>query len=232
MAAAVPFLPYISAAMTVIGGISSANAQRDAGERQSQEYEAYAQRQQAAGVAAQQRAQYEAKQLQTQAGQAEATAQREALQERHKANLLASRALAVAAASGGGTGGSAGQLMAGITNAGNLNVANSLYVGEDRSANMQHQAALKNYDGDLAFNDSQNAAAQSRRSGEIALEAGKTNARNTLIGSIGSAAMAYGGTKDFISKYASGPAPGIPTSGVGYMAPSNGGMGGDPWSRW
>jgi hypothetical protein len=116
--------------MSVVGQISAGQAQK----RQAQ--------------AAQQAKEYEAAQAEVNAGQEMAAAQRRALDERRRATMLASRALAVGAASGAGTSGSVEEIISDIAGEGSYRAALQIYGGEDRARRLQAGAAGARYEGD------------------------------------------------------------------------------------
>lgn len=105
-----------------------------------------AQKQQAQQM--QQAKEFEAAQMDQNAGQETAAAQRRALEERRRATMVASRALAVASASGGGTSGSAEEIISDIAGEGAYRSALEIYGGEDRARRLRMGAAGARYEGD------------------------------------------------------------------------------------
>lgn len=104
-----------------------------------------------AGDAMQAAADFEAAQLRVNAGQAVAGGQRNAQNETLKAQLLASRAAAVAAAGGGAvTDPSVTHIIADITGRGSYNAAVALYQGEDAARSMNAGADAKTLEGKIA----------------------------------------------------------------------------------
>lgn len=96
-------------------------------------------------------ADFQAAQLRQNAGQALASSQREAITVQQQADLVASRALAVAAASGGGASDpTVVKIMAGIAGEGAYRTAVSLYQGEEKARSLLNQAAAVQYNGELA----------------------------------------------------------------------------------
>lgn len=96
-------------------------------------------------------ADFEAEQLRINAGQSVASAQRDALEQRRKASIVASRALAVASASGAGASDpTIMNIIADIEGRGAYNAAVAMYQGEDRARLMRMGAAAKTYEGELA----------------------------------------------------------------------------------
>lgn len=158
---------------TVVSTIFSANAARQEGK----------QRQQAAN--------YEAAQLEQNAGQQQAAAQREAAEERKRAQLAQSRALALAAASGAGASDpTVVDIIGDLAQEGSYRSMMQLYQGEDNARLLRQQAATKRY------------------GGEIARQAGKTNAIASILK----------GGSSLMSKYSPGGGAGGAygsTSGVG-----------------
>lgn len=81
------------------------------------------------------------KQLEYNAGQEQAVAQREAEARRHKADLMISRAIAVGAASGAGTSGIEG-IVRGIAEEGEEAAGYAMYEGGEKAAGMRYQGAV------------------------------------------------------------------------------------------
>lgn len=103
------------------------------------------------GQAANKAAKFEAEQMERNASDARAVSQREAIEQRRRAELAQSRALAVAAASGAGAlDGSVLDLMGDIGAEGDLNARTALYSGEARGAGMDASAAARRYEGKQA----------------------------------------------------------------------------------
>lgn len=98
--------------------------------------------------------QYEAEQLKVDAGQAVAAAQRDAMEQRRQGELLQSRAIALAAASGGGvTDPSVVKLLS--SNAGEIayRSAVAIYRGEDEARSLNAKAAAALYSGARAADE-------------------------------------------------------------------------------
>lgn len=94
---------------------------------------------------------FEAEQLREQAGQALAVSQRAALEEQRKGRFMASRALAVSAASGGGASDpTIVNLIAGAEGEAAYRSAVALYEGEDRARQLRLGATAKAYEGAAA----------------------------------------------------------------------------------
>lgn len=101
-----------------------------------------------AGRAQETAARFQAAQLRQNAGQVEASSQRAAADKERQAKLMASRALAVAGASGAGVSDATMQnLMAQITGEGKLASLTALYEGQTEAAGMRRQAAAAEYEG-------------------------------------------------------------------------------------
>jgi hypothetical protein len=127
------------------------------------------------GIAANKAAKAEAGQLKTQAGLERATSQREAMEERRQARLLNSRALAVAAASGGAVDDpSVVNLMADIDAEGEYRALTQLYEGETEARGLEAQAKAR------------------RKEGRNAKIAGFINAGASLLGAGSSLKERYG----------------------------------------
>lgn len=95
--------------------------------------------------------QFEAEQLEQQAGQTVAASQRNAMEERRRANLAASRALAVAAASGGGASDpNVVRIIAGLKGEGSYRAGVALYKGEDEARKLRMAGKAKRFEGAIA----------------------------------------------------------------------------------
>lgn len=117
------FLQIASTALTILGGMRQASAMESQAE--------YTRR----VAAANQRV------LDEQAKQEEAVSQRSAERERRKGELALSRAMAVAAASGGGTQ-DLGKLFEGIVGETETNAGYALYGGTERAKGLRHRGAV------------------------------------------------------------------------------------------
>lgn len=176
----------VSVAMTALSTVASMSAQAQQGAAAAQQGQL---RQQQMTQQAQ-IAQMQADQLRVNANNEMGTAERAAIEQKRKGDLLASRATAVMAASGGGVD---RNLVASIVGEGTYNENVSLYTGKERARSLDNQAALKDWE---ASSDqwSGNAAAQQ---GAFAQESAGTAEAFTAIGGIGKAASsvaaAYGG---------------------------------------
>jgi hypothetical protein len=120
------------------------------------------------GLAQYQQGKAQKKQLFRQAGAARATSQRESVRDRKQSLLLQSRALAVAAASGGGVDDpTVSKLRADIAAQGEINALNTLWEGNEESAGLMAE-------------------------GEARKNEGRMRAYSTIL-SMGEDAMKYGG---------------------------------------
>ena len=119
--------------MAVAGSLLSAKGARDAGKAQQKQYK------------------FQAKQLEQQAGQTLAASQRDAMEQRREAGLIGSRALALAAASGGGASDpSIMKLLSDIKGEGAYRASVALYQGEDKAQQLRLNADSARYSGALA----------------------------------------------------------------------------------
>lgn len=148
-------------------------------------------------------ADFQAQQLETNALTAQASAQRQALEEQRNAAIVSSRALAVAASSGGGASDpTVINMMARIAAEGQYRATVSLYNGETQANQQRAQAAAKRYEGATAIADGNTAQSASNFSafGTVLKGAGsmfsKYNAGNT-------ANTSFGGGTDNFSAYTS-----------------------------
>lgn len=127
----------------------------------------------------------EAAQYQQQAGAERATAQRQAIEERRAARLAESRAIAVAAASGGGASDpSVTKIIGDLAADGEYNALSALYTGEESARGLESAAAGAQYEGRNVAS-----AYRTRASGY------RSAARNTAIGT------ALDGLSTFYDKY-------------------------------
>lgn len=182
MAPVLPLLPYISAGMTVLGGVMGANAQAQQGEAAYQNALLRNQQmQQQASLY-----QMQAEQQRKQAGQEQAIAQRRAIEAQRKGGIMASRARAVMAASGGGVD---EKLIDSLVGEGFYGRDVELAQGDERARVLNNQAMMTEYQG-----------AGARWSGETAVgraaadrSAFKDRAWGTILGSVASAGLGLAG---------------------------------------
>lgn len=127
------------------------------------------------GRAAERLAIYRVRQMEQNAGQSVAAATVAASEEQRKSALIASRAMAVAAASGAGSlDPTVVRILQGINAEGALASATQMYNGEEEARGMLEQARATRYEG-----------ASAKR-------AGKTRALSTILGGLKNAANTWG----------------------------------------
>lgn len=149
------------AVTSVAGGFSAAKAARTTAERQ-----------QAA-------AEFEAAQMTQASGQAIASSQREAEEQRRQARLLQSRAIALSGASGASvTDPTVLNLIGDISSKGAYRAAVALYQGEDKARQLNTGADAKLYEGEVAMETGRNKAKAYQLQG--------------ITGAIGSASTMFG----------------------------------------
>jgi len=154
-------MAVVGAVTSVAGGFSAANAARTTAERQKAA------------------ADFEAAQMAQASGQAIASSQREAEEQRRQARLLQSRAIALSGASGASvTDPTVLNLIGDIASKGSYRAAVALYQGEDKARQLNMGADAKRYEG------------------EVALETGRNKARayqlQGITGALGSASTMFG----------------------------------------
>lgn len=131
----------------------------------------------------QQADEFEAKQLEQNAGQAIAASQRVALDRARDARYVQSRALAVAAASGGGVSDpTVVNLIGRIAGEGAYRQGLALYEGEDRARAMRMAAATKRFEGTMAIEE-----------GDMSADAFATQGMGSLVKGGASLFSKYGG---------------------------------------
>lgn len=134
------------------------------------------------GLAQQKASEFEAQQLEQNAGQAQAASQRSAIEELRKSMLLQSRAIAVAAASGGGAlDPTVMALVGNLSKEGQLAAETQIYGGDERARAMRNQAKASRYEG-----------AQRAEAGRVAERASKVSAGSTILSGITKDWTAYG----------------------------------------
>lgn len=99
------------------------------------------------GIAARRAGEYEAQQADVAAGQQIAASHRTAADVERRSKLLQSRALAVAAASGGGTGGTVLDIISGIAGEGAYRSELALYEGQDAARSLRARGDAARYQG-------------------------------------------------------------------------------------
>ena len=111
-------------------------------------------------------ANFEAAQLDQNAGQALASSQRDAEEQRRQSRILQSRALALASASGAGaTDPTVVNLISEIAREGVYRAGVAMYEGEDRARQMRMGAATARYQGDIALSGGRSRASAYRTQG-------------------------------------------------------------------
>jgi hypothetical protein len=120
----------------------------------------------AAGKDANRVAKWEAAQMERNAGQERAAAQREAIEERRQGRLAVSRARALAGASGAGVSDpTVTNILADLASQGETNALTALWEGEESARNMEFGAAGRRYEGSQAQQAGAYTAKASRRAG-------------------------------------------------------------------
>jgi hypothetical protein len=165
-AAAAPYLGAASAGMSIIGAVGQSAAQRQAGEVA---YQNALQRQQMANL--------QASQLEQNAGQAQAAAQRQAIEAKRKGSLLASRMRAVMGASGAGID---NNLLASLQGEGDYAADTALFNGDEKARAMKNQALLDRWSGNASVWSGENARAAASRAADA-----------TLVGGIAKGVMSF-----------------------------------------
>lgn len=126
MAVLAAALPYISAAGTIFSAVNALQQ----------------------GSAQKKAANYQAAQLEQQAGQERASAQRGAIEQRKRATLASSRVKSLSAASGGGVlDPSIVDITGDIGTQGEYNALSALYAGEERGRGLEMGASAKRFEG-------------------------------------------------------------------------------------
>ncbi len=175
---------------TVVGAANTAAAGKAEGRALQQAGRAEARAGEARALARE----HEAAQGRQQAGQERASAQRSASEKRRQGRLLASRALAVAAASGAGAGDPTAEKIIGDIGAeGEFRALSEMFIGEERALGLETRADLLTFEaeqeriaGQVARRAGDTAGAEARRSGQ-------TGAIGDLLGGAGRLGLArYG----------------------------------------
>lgn len=209
-------LPYVAVASTVAGMASNMEAMDTAAQAAQVEQEGNA----AAAAAAQRAAErkrvaleFEAKELEVQAGQQIASAQRQRDEEERTARLTASRALAVAAASGASASDTTVvNLISRVKGEGALRGAVALYEGEAKARALRIQAMGRRYESAVAIeggNDLATAYGYKNQAAQIKAQAQQTAAMGNIFSGIGNLAT---GNSGLFSKYGGG---GVQSFGAG-----------------
>ncbi len=154
------------AEIALVAGVAATGVQAGstlkAGKAEQEALQAAGQAEQEAALARSKALEHQAAQGRQQAGQERATAQRSASEQRRQGRLLASRALARAAASGAGAGDPTVENIIGDIGAeGEFRALSEMFIGEERALGLETQADLRIFE-----------AGQERRAGAIARRAG------------------------------------------------------------
>ena len=153
---------FLPAALTIAGSITSYMGNQ----RSAAAAEATGQRQATAS-------QFQAAQLEQNAGQAIAASQLQAAEQQRQARLLTSRALAVTAASGGGaTDPTITNIISKISGEGAYRSALALYQGEDRARLLRMDAEGKRYEAGMALESASAKASAYRTAATASLLSG------------------------------------------------------------
>jgi hypothetical protein len=172
--------PYVGAAASIGGTLLSAKGQKDSGKAAVKQAEQTAQNEMVA-------AEYEARQAEYLAGQTKAVAQREAYEQRRGAALMASRSLALAAASGAGTSDpTVVDLIGNIYAEGAYRSALALYEGEEQARSLDVAAQSRRLSG-------KSGASAALETGKSVSKASNMNMFSTILSGSGSFAEKYGG---------------------------------------
>lgn len=168
----------VSAGVSLLSGIFSASAEEEAARKEAAARRAQGKAQQEADYLA-------AAQMEQNAGQDQAAGQRNAANAQRQSELIQSRALAVAGASGAGMSDpSIVKIMGDLAKEGQLAVDTQLYQGDEAARQGRFAAKVKRYEGDQA-RKGLNIAANS------AIAAGNARATATLLGTASTALKDY-----------------------------------------
>jgi len=197
-----------------------AAAYQTAGERTAQEYLT-------AGESKQKAAEFEAKQLRQAAGQTKAMSQIAAAEEIRVAKLKQSRALAVAAASGGSaTDPNVLRIISGLAGEGELASSMQLFTGSEHARVLELQAAGAEYSGYEVRNASIRAANNARAGASDAAKASWDSAQDAAVASrYGAMTSLLKGAGSMASRFgSSGETPGM-NEGPDYRGDPGGSFG-------
>ena len=161
-------MAWATIALSVASAVMQASATAAAGRAEEQ-----------AALGRQQALEHQAEQARINAGQEKAFAQREAFEERRKGKLIASRALAVGAASGAGVG-SMERIFGDIGAEEEYRAAFALFEGDVAARDLNLQADLLRFEGD-----------QEARAGRIRKKLAKRQAFGQLFTGFGRAASYF-----------------------------------------
>lgn len=162
MAAMMAYIPAIMSGISMLSS-ASGSAKAEAAARRGAAMRAQA-------------ANYEAAQLQSQSVQQFAAAQRQAMEQNRQGELVQSRALAVAAASGGGvTDPTVVRILGGIEGEAAYRASVALYEGEEKARQLRMQARTRIYEGQLGLAAGESQAEGIRISGETSMLRGASS---------------------------------------------------------
>lgn len=148
-----------STAMKFGGGLKEAKGVQQQGDAVVQGSTAAANAELARGTAARQGSVLEALQLEQAAGQERASSQRGAIEQRRQARIAQSRAVALAAASGGSsTDATVVNILGDIGAEGEYRALTELFEGSERAHGLEFDAALRRRSGDIELTSSRRAA--------------------------------------------------------------------------
>ena len=187
--------------MTVVGGALKASGGNKGAITEARQAQQQAQADQEQAIATNEEKLYEAEQLNYQAGQTRATAQRAARDEIRKERILQSRAIALAADSGGAVSSpDLVNLIGGIEGEGEYRALTALYEGGTAARGQELMAEARKREGADALKAAGIAAKGYITAGKAAISAGHTAMSSTLLGTAGTVAKqgyslysAYGG---------------------------------------
>ena len=182
-------LPAIVALASAAYG---ANQQREAAFQSKLQADKQATLANIAGKNAQTEQNIEAAQLDASANADRAASQRDAADQLHKANLMKSRAMAVAAASGGSTlDPSVINIISGFDSEGQLAANTTLYNANEGAKQKEFSAVLKRNSGSDYAIAGANTADAYRTAGTLAQKTGNANANTTILNGVSSFAKSY-----------------------------------------
>lgn len=122
----------------------------------------------AEGASARNAAEFQQAQYNQRAGQELASSQRQAIEERRKADLAISRARAIAAGSGGSaTDPTVMKIYNDLASEGEYNALSALYEGDEAATGLRMQGAAARYEGESAYQAGQYKSSAYRRAGYL-----------------------------------------------------------------
>lgn len=188
-------LMAVAAVTTIAGSVMAGRAQKGAAQVQGALAEQQGIDQEQGAIAQQTAALYSARLMEEQAGQERALAQRAVSAQRKQKDLAISRAVALAAASGGGVADpSVLDTIGDLETEGELRAYGAWFEGEDRARNLEARAAGATYESQAA----RYAGFRARKAGEATnkayRQAGSAAQTGTIIGGVSSALGSVGGS--------------------------------------